>query len=174
MPAWLSRSRLWIIGTVVVLLIGASVVVVARSQAPPEQPIPFPHNTHIALGVQCLYCHPGASRGRVAGLPTVGKCQGCHSNLTKQSDLLDEVSDFWANNETVAWAPVAIQPDFVYFTHRPHIAAGLNCENCHGDLSQMTVAEPFGNHNMGWCLNCHQDQGAEKWVKLSDCATCHQ
>jgi hypothetical protein len=69
---------------------------------------------------------------------------------------------------------VAIQPDFVYFSHRPHVAAGLNCEQCHGDVSQMAEAEYQGDQNMGWCLSCHRQQAPEKQVKLTDCATCHK
>ena len=43
------------------------------TQQSPEQPIQFTHQIHVNLGVQCLYCHPGASRGAVAGLPTLTK-----------------------------------------------------------------------------------------------------
>ncbi len=32
----------------------------------------------------------------------------------------------------------------------------VTCETCHGDVTQMTVAEPQRGQNMGWCLGCHQ------------------
>ena len=32
------------------------------TQQSPEQPIEFRHDVHVKLGVQCLYCHPGALR----------------------------------------------------------------------------------------------------------------
>ena len=116
---------------------------ISLSQGSPEQPIQFPHVRHVAAGVQCLYCHPGALRGPSPGLPTQNKCWGCHQQLaiTKSSELLAPLRDAIANNTQLVWVPVAQVPDFVHFTHRPHIAAGLNCENCHGDVSKMTVYE---------------------------------
>ena len=74
------------------------------------------------------------------------------------------------------WVPVAQVPDFVHFTHRPHVAAGLNCENCHGDMTKVTIAENPQVMNMGWCLNCHKEKAGDdekKLIKLTDCGTCH-
>ena len=146
------------------------------TQVPPPQPIQFPHNMHINVGIQCLYCHPGALRGPSPGLPTESKCWGCHQQITVRNSEIDKLASFVKLNKPIAWVPVAILPDFVYFSHRPHIAAGLNCENCHGEISQMTVAEPQ-KMNMGWCLNCHRTRFKNDPVmltKLTDCITCHK
>ena len=40
------------------------------TQQSPEQPIDFPHQIHVNLGVQCLYCHPGALRGACRHTPS--------------------------------------------------------------------------------------------------------
>jgi hypothetical protein len=80
------------------------------------------------------------------------------------------------NNQPIVWVPVAHVPDFVHYVHRPHIAAGLNCEDCHGDVSKMTVYENPQVMNMGWCLNCHRQKAKdnpELYTKLTDCSTCH-
>jgi len=166
---------------------------ISVTQQAPDQPIPFPHKLHVGLGVQCLYCHPGALRGPSPGVPTETKCWGCHQQLeiTKTSAKLKPLRDAIANHTSLVWVPVAQVPDFVHFTHRPHIAAGLNCENCHGDVSKMTVYENPQVLNMGWCLNCHRARTennltnnpnndpavtamlAEKRTKLTDCGTCH-
>lgn len=146
------------------------------TQVPPPQPIQFPHNMHINVGIQCLYCHPGALRGPSPGLPTESKCWGCHQQITVRNSEIDKLSNYVKLKKAIAWVPVAILPDFVYFSHRPHIAAGLNCENCHGEISQMTVAEPQ-KMNMGWCLNCHRTRFKNDPVmltKLTDCITCHK
>jgi hypothetical protein len=68
---------------------------------------------------------------------------------------------------------VAIMPDFVQFTHQPHVNAGLECKACHGDLASMTTAQPQRGMNMGWCLACHRQMRPENAVKLTDCGTCH-
>ena len=68
---------------------------VSASQKSPEQPIQFTHKLHVGLGVQCLYCHPGALRGPSPGLPTINKCWGCHQQVAKTltSDLLKPMRD---------------------------------------------------------------------------------
>ena len=152
-----------------------------QTQTPPEQPIHFPHNLHVGLGIQCLYCHPGALRGPSPGLPTQTKCWGCHQQIAKTFDpnfpeLSEKLVGYVERNEPIPWVPVAQVPDFVHFTHRPHIAAGLNCETCHGDMRQVEIAENPQVLNMGWCLNCHKSRTTddpEKRTKLTDCGTCH-
>jgi hypothetical protein len=134
--------------------------------------------SNIGLGVQCLYCHPGALRGPSPGLPTLTKCWGCHQNIAKTdtSPRLAVLKDYVLNNREIAWVPVSQVPDFVHFTHRPHIAAGLNCEQCHGDMSNVEIARNPQVMNMGWCLDCHRERAAgdpEKVTKLTDCGTCH-
>jgi len=156
---------------------------ISQSQASPPQPLEFRHDVHVTKGVQCLYCHPGALRGPSPGLPTITKCWGCHQQLaiTKTSPRLEKMValiDPATNQPTMGfeWVPVVQVPDFVHFTHRPHVAAGVNCEDCHGDLSKMEIYENPQVFNMGFCLNCHKEKAGddqEKLTKLTDCGTCH-
>ena len=170
-------------GRIAVLITALSVFSLAafgiyQTQIPPDQPIEFTHKLHVGLGIQCLYCHPGALRGPSPGLPTQTKCWGCHQQMEKTftSEKLAVLVQYVENNRQIQWVPVAQVPDFVHFTHRPHIAAGLNCENCHGDMTQVEIAENPQVINMGWCLNCRKTRFAndpEKLTKLTDCGTCH-
>lgn len=147
------------------------------TQAPPPQPIEFRHDLHAGLGVQCLYCHPGAWTGQSSGLPTQAKCWGCHQQIEKKTPELEKLASYISDDVSIPWVPVAIMPDFVNFNHRPHIAAGLNCETCHGNISSMTVAEPQRNMSMGWCLDCHRELSKgdhDLFVRLTDCLTCHK
>ena len=158
------------------LLIGGLIWGIHQTQLVPSQPIQFPHSMHISLNIQCLYCHPGALRGPSPGLPTESKCWACHQQITVRNSEIDKLISYVKQSKPIAWVPVAILPDFVYFSHRPHIAAGLHCEECHGEISQMTVAVPQ-KMNMGWCLNCHRSRFANNPVmltKLTDCVTCHK
>lgn len=165
------------VGVFLVLVLSAGTYGVWLTQQPPKQPIQFPHKLHLGFGVQCLYCHPGAWKGRSAGLPTETKCWGCHQQISIKNNDQQKLADAVYKNEPIEWVPVFILPDFVYFNHRPHIAAGVNCETCHGELSRMTVAQPRKNLNMGWCLHCHRTRFANDEVmltRLTDCGTCHR
>ena len=171
---WWKQPGIQISAVLIVLIIGGGVIAgIFLSQVPPEQPIQFPHDRHVGMGASCLYCHPGAALGPTAGLPGIDKCWGCHQQVQKKSPELDILASFVERDEAVPWVPVAIQPEFVHFNHKPHINAGVECADCHGDLTQMTVAEPQKGQNMGWCLSCHKEMAPEQWTKLSDCATCH-
>jgi len=175
-----------------VLLIGFLTVIsggawaLYQTQIPPEQPIQFPHDIHVGLQIQCLYCHPGAQRQASAGLPTQQKCWACHGQLKKYFQPavpveqwppeLQKLATYVKNNEPINWVPVYQVPDHVHFNHRPHIAAGFACEQCHGDMSKQKVAELQQTVNMGWCITCHQQNtvdNPEKRIKLIDCGTCH-
>jgi hypothetical protein len=163
-----------VIGLLLLIVVGGVISAVILSQSVPEQPIRFPHSTHVGLGLQCRYCHPGVDWGETAGLPTTDKCWGCHQQVKKpESTELAKLTSYAENQEQIPWVPVAIQPDFVHFTHAGHIRAGLDCETCHGKLVDMTVAEPQRLQNMGWCLNCHQTLRPDEWSRLSDCSLCH-
>lgn len=164
-------------GVLMLFLLTAAGYGLWSTQQPPAQPIEYNHQLHIGFGIQCLYCHPGAWRQASAGLPTQTKCWGCHQQIPVKNADQQKLADYVTAEEPIPWVPVFIQPDFVYFNHRPHIAAEVNCETCHGELSYMKVAQPQNIMNMGWCLNCHRTKAAidpEKLTRLTDCATCHR
>ena len=151
----------------------------ATAETPRDTTLKFNHEKHLAAGVPCLFCHPGAINGAVATVPSVRKCVGCHENIQVTSPegraTVEQLMQLWQEGRPLVWPKIVDLPDFVYFNHRPHLAAGKNCERCHGDVSQMTMARPAYRINMGFCLqNCHRHEEAEKRERLMDCATCHQ
>ena len=170
MPRWIILAGLLIIGAL------AGGVLLSRAQvlAAPEQPIPYSHRAHIEAGMQCLFCHPNALRSDLAGIPSVQTCMGCHRVIKTDSPAIQPLTGYLERGEPIAWQPVNRQPDFVYFSHQPHLGAGLNCETCHGDVGRMTVARPVVKMDMGWCLDCHLGQPDEKVARLTDCLACHK
>lgn len=80
--------------------------------------------------------------------------------------------------QPIQWNKVHNVPDFVYFDHRPHVAAGVDCQSCHGPVENMERVKQTGDLSMGWCVNCHRDANrtgvAGKAVKAPiDCSACH-
>jgi hypothetical protein len=172
----LKRPRLaWIIAAILfIVLVAAAVTGLVVTQAAPPQPFPYPHEPHISKNIPCVYCHSSAYRSSSAGLPTIAKCNGCHDNIKAETDLEKQWQAYLTDHDNIAWVPVALMPDFVYFSHQPHVKASVECTTCHGDVPNMNEAEPQANWSMGWCLDCHKKLAPDKFVKLSDCATCHK
>jgi hypothetical protein len=135
-----------------------------------EQPVAFPHNTHMKLGLNCLDCHSGADVRAAAGIPSVGKCMLCHAKLARQKPEVKKVIGYADKGIEIPWVRVYgfTTNAHVKFQHAPHYAAGITCATCHGDLTKATVAEPAVTHNMGTCLTCHRQKKAPE-----DCAACH-
>jgi hypothetical protein len=78
----------------------------------------------------------------------------------------------------IQWTKVHNLPDFVYFDHRPHVTAGVDCQSCHGPVENMERVKQTGDLSMGRCVNCHRDSNrtgvAGKAVKApTDCSACH-
>lgn len=138
----------------------------------PEQPIEFSHRIHAGdFEIPCMYCHTEARRSPVAGVPSVNKCAGCHSVVLPDSPLIREVMSYLENQEPIPWVRVHDLPDFVYFPHKRHIAAGLECQECHGPVETMDRVTRMAPNEMGLCLTCHKELEVEHGL---DCLTCHK
>jgi hypothetical protein len=149
----------------------------AAALSPAAEPLEFNHGKHVSAGVQCLFCHPGGLNGPVSGLPSLQKCMGCHENVALNSEQSQHTVSIllrhWEDEIPLRWEKTYDQPDFVYFTHQPHIANGVNCENCHGDVGSMSRIREAYRINMGFCLRCHRQQAQDKVGRLESCAICH-
>jgi hypothetical protein len=153
------------LGSGVICLLAASVM--ARSA---DQPIAFPHNTHIKMGLECIDCHTGADIRAAAGIPSVTKCMLCHAKLAREKPEVKKVIDYANKGIEIPWQRVYgfNTSAHVKFRHQPHFQAKVSCATCHGDMTKVTVAEKTVNHNMGTCLTCHRQNHAPE-----DCAACH-
>ena len=167
---------LWPFLMIAILLMVVFAVFISRqiATAAPEQPITFKHQVHAEAEVGCLFCHPNALRSGIAGIPSVARCVGCHQTIADDSPDVKLVFDYWDRNEPIPWRSVNNMPDFVFFSHQPHLGAGVSCETCHGNVGEMVVAKPVNSMDMGWCLDCHLDQPQENVARLTDCLACHK
>jgi Cytochrome c7 and related cytochrome c len=135
------------------------------------QPIPFSHRIHAGVNkIPCQYCHEYARRSENAGVPPVERCVGCHGSGAFGG--IQPVTRPWNDHQQppfeIQWNRVYTLPDFVKFTHRPHIAAGLACQRCHGPVQTMDRVVPVYQINMGFCVDCHTQKKA-----TLDCVNCH-
>lgn len=123
-----------------------------------KQPVPFSHQHHVAgLGIDCRYCHTSVERSSSAGIPPTETCMNCHRQIWTNADLLEPVRSSYANNVPIEWNRTHDLPDFVYFNHSVHVAKGIGCVTCHGQVDKMPLMFQQASLQMEWCLECHRD-----------------
>lgn len=177
----------------------------------PRQPIPFSHRHHAGqYQIPCLYCHSGTDRSQAAGVPSVQVCMGCHNQFPSTFDQELEgiriLKEHWGYTYTkengvwklgprdpskarpIKWKQIHRLPEYVQFRHNRHVKAGIDCNQCHGnlraehtikvqDLDKLYLVPdtrwwkyglPTEKLQMGWCIKCHRENRAP-----TDCLTCH-
>lgn len=122
-----------------------------------DQPAPFSHDHHVSgLGIDCRYCHTTVETSSYAGMPATEVCMGCHSQVWKDSPMLEPVRESYRTGKPLAWTRVYDVPDYVYFDHSIHVAKGIGCESCHGRVDRMPLMRKAFSMHMEWCLECHR------------------
>ncbi len=122
-----------------------------------EQPVPFSHKHHVAqLGIDCRYCHTAVEKSASAGLPPTKTCMNCHQQMWTSADLLEPVRQGYAKGVPIAWTKVHNVPNYTYFNHSIHVAKGVGCYSCHGQIDEMNLVFQTKTLLMEWCLDCHR------------------
>lgn len=134
----------------------------------PEQPIPYSHKQHLAMGLKCANCHTNPDPGELMGIPEVSKCMACHKAVKTDSPHIQKLSGFAAAGQEVPWVRVYRIPSYVFFSHRAHVEAGATCETCHGKVADAVRIKKESDISMGGCMNCHRANKASL-----DCMFCH-
>jgi hypothetical protein len=163
-PAANPISRLSVYGAFGALaLFVVGMAIYSRSPYPaflhnsPDQPVPFSHQLHAGgLKIDCRYCHSGVEVSASASIPPTQTCMTCHSQIKTDSPALAPVRESWQSGAPVAWNRVHDLADFVFFNHSIHIAKGVGCSTCHGNIAEMAKVEQVQPLTMGWCLQCHR------------------
>ncbi|MGH8163054.1 MAG: cytochrome c3 family protein [Rhodanobacteraceae bacterium] len=125
---------------------------------PLDQPVPFSHKHHVGDdGIDCRYCHTSVEKSSFAGIPSTQVCMTCHSQIWTEAPVLQPVRASLTTNRPLQWNRVNDLPDFVFFNHSIHIAKGVGCSTCHGELDRMPLTWRTQTLYMKWCLECHRD-----------------
>ena len=170
-PGMNTLARVSILGAVLVLAgAGWAFDTISRSPyktgagVPKDQPVPFSHEHHAkGLGIDCRYCHTSVEDSSFAGIPPTKTCMTCHSQIWTNAEVLRPVRQSWASGQPLKWNRVHNLPDFVYFNHSIHVAKGVACQTCHGQVDQMPLMYQANSLTMSWCLQCHR--APEKFIR---------
>jgi len=144
----------------------------------PEQPINFSHKIHAGQnGINCVYCHSSAEKGKASGIPSVNVCMNCHNainqgKVTGTTEIAKIYEAAGYNPEKgiydkpekpIKWVRIHNLPDFVYFNHSQHVVIGKQkCQTCHGPVETMDVVEQYSELTMGWCVDCHRETNVDQ------------
>lgn len=122
-----------------------------------DQPVPFSHAHHVGgLRIDCRYCHGTVEVSSFAGMPSTDTCMHCHRKVWPEAPVLEPVRESWRTGSRLAWVRVHDLPDFVFFDHSIHVAKGVGCTSCHGQLDRMPLTRRAAPLTMQWCLECHR------------------
>jgi len=131
-----------------------------RAKVPQEQLVPFSHKHHVGgEGFDCRYCHTSVENSSFAGIPPTQICMNCHSQIWRTSPMLEPVRASYRTNDSLHWTRVHDLPDYVYFNHSIHIAKGVGCSSCHGEVDRMPLSYKATSLTMQFCLDCHRNPG---------------
>ena len=134
-----------------------------------QQPIPYSHKTHLALGLECKSCHQNADPGEFMGFPAESFCMSCHQAIKTDSPHIQKLAAAAKAGESIPWERIYGLAPYVYFSHRVHTTAGVTCETCHGPVRERDVMSKEVEHNMKTCMACHEAKQAPL-----GCGTCHE
>ncbi len=148
----------------------------------PVQPVAYSHKLHAGdLGLDCRYCHNLVEESPHANVPPTQTCMNCHVLILPESEKLIPVRESWASRTPLEWIRIHNLPDYAYFDHSAHLAAGVGCSSCHGNVAEMVEVRQVEPLSMGWCLDCHRNPGQHlrpqaeitnmQWTSPADQAT---
>jgi Cytochrome c3/Cytochrome c7 and related cytochrome c len=130
---------------------------VTQARIARQQPVPFSHKHHVGdIGLDCRYCHASVEQAAFAGMPSTKTCMSCHSQIWPEAPMLEPVRESYRQDRSIPWTRVHDLPDFAFFDHSIHVAKGVGCQTCHGNVDQMPLAWRENTLNMEWCIGCHR------------------
>ena len=69
--------------------------------------------------------------------------------------MVVKVREYFEAGRPIPWARIYKVSDHVSFPHFRHVAAGVTCQTCHGEVQEMGVLTEMdpaaGDLKMGWC-----------------------
>jgi hypothetical protein len=165
------------IAILIVAIFVTGLVLLGASGKPdaPLQPVDFDHWQHVTKKdgpeLDCAFCHAHADKSPHATIPNVDTCMICHGSEKTESPEVQKLTAFSERGEQPPWARVYWfdAEANVFFTHKAHMRAELDCSTCHGEVASANRVRREVNQTMGWCIDCHKKQQAS-----IDCYVCHR
>src|SRR5260370_21906882 len=91
----------------------------------PEQPIPYSHKQHLALGLQCKECHTNPEPGKLMTFPATERCMQCHVTIAKDKPSIQKLTQYSKSQQPITWVRVYTVLTGIQWSHRRHLEAGM-------------------------------------------------
>jgi hypothetical protein len=128
----------------------------------------FPHKVHVAEGLECADCHPGAASGEEPGMPRRQQCMLCHKEIDEKKPPEKQIAQLFDGDTFKAQHASAVSAEVV-FPHAKHASAEKNCSACHTGIEESERIVRDHPFTMARCQQCHA-----QYKVADDCATCHR
>jgi len=136
----------------------------------PVQPIPYSHKTHLALGLECRQCHVNPDAGEMMTFPATEICMSCHQAIATDRLSIHKLAAYAKAGTPVPWVRVYDTPEYVFWNHGAHLAAKVDCVECHGRVADQDVMRQQTDVVMMLgCRRCHDARQV-----FTDCGDCHE
>jgi len=149
-------------------LSAAGCMLFSGEKAPPR--FAFTHRVHVAEGLECSDCHPGATESDEPGMPNPAQCMLCHKEIDEKKPPEKQIAQLFDGNTFKAMHATKL-PGEVILSHKRHAGAETNCATCHKDIETNERIESDMHITMSRCMECHAEH---KDKVVDDCATCHR
>ena len=174
-PSWRFRSSIprgseWFLCALLAAPLSAQQLPELKHKpAAPEQPLPFSHKKHAALGLECVGCHAMPPPGDYAEIAGSDLCMSCHVSIKADSPAIRKLSRFHEEGEEIPWQPVYLIADYVFFSHAVHVKqVGARCGDCHGPVGERDALAKERDVSMTACMSCHRAKKGSL-----ECDYCH-
>jgi hypothetical protein len=160
---WRSANRLVLAGTILAL----AGCVLFEKKSTVRRSYAFSHRAHVEQDLACANCHLGAEASDEPGMPGLGACRICHSDLDKEKPEDRKVDSLFENKKFKAVRQSGLSDAYV-FPHLRHVEAGFECARCHEAVATNEDALELPPARMDNCVECHTERNV-----TNECAACH-
>lgn len=94
---------------------------------------------------------------------------------------IKKLTSHYETGKSLEWKRIYRLPEYVYFNHSVHIAKGIDCTNCHGNVADIDSMKKMKPITMGRCIDCHRGDYEEFHKDLKEkvsgpenCGACHR
>ena len=73
--------------------------------------------------------------------PATAICMSCHQAIATDRPAIQKLAAYAKSGTPMPWVRVYDTPDYVFWSHGAHLAAKVDCVECHGRVADQDVMQ---------------------------------